>query len=139
MTELCLLAQELKDAEMSANVRLDARFFDAMNNKDVEGALACFIDTPDLVVVIHGKALYGPSAVRQFLTELFSGMRAIHGEITEIKHWSLGETVFAVGTATCEFESIDGTRSTLKECWTDARQKVAGRWAYVLHFREQAP
>ncbi len=138
MTELGLLAQELNDATMSANARLDDRFAEAMNNKDVEGALACFIDSPDLVVVICGRVLHGPAAVRQFLTELFSSTRAVHEEINEIDRWSLGETVFAVGTATYEFESLDGSRSTRKELWTDARQKVAGRWAYVLQCREQS-
>ncbi len=139
MTELGLLAQELNDAAMSANARLDDRFAEAMNNKDVEAALACFMDSPDLVVVICRRVLHGPAAVRQFLTELFSGMRAVHEEINEVDRWSLGETVFSVGTATYEFESLDGSRSTRKELWTDARQKVAGRWAYVLQFREQSP
>jgi len=139
MSDLGLLAQELSDAAMAANKGLDNRFVQAMSSKDVGGAMACFLDSPDLVVVLYGKVLRGPAAVRQFLTELFSGMRTIHLEINEVKHWSLGETVFAAGTATYEFEALDGTKSTLKECWTDARQKVAGRWVYVLDHATQIP
>jgi ketosteroid isomerase-like protein len=139
MSDGGLLAQELNDAAMSANARLDCRFTEAMNSKDVDGALACFMDTPDLVVVLYGNVLRGPTALRQFLTGMFSSMRTVHGEINEIKHWSLGDTVFAVGTATYEFEDLNGAKSTLKERWTDARQKVAGRWVYVLDHATQIP
>ena len=139
MSDLGLLAQDLNDAVMSANARLDSRFVQAMSNKDVEGAMACLLDSPDLVLVLFGKVLRGPAAVRQFLTELFASMRTVHLEINEVTHWSFGETVFAVGTATYEFEALDGARSTLKECWTDARQKVAGRWVYVLDHATQIP
>ncbi len=139
MSELGLLAQELSDAAMAGNARLDRRFCDAMSNKDVEGAMRCFLDSPDLVVVLYGKILRGPTAVRQFLVDLFSGMRTVHLEIYEVTHWALGETVFAVGTATYQLEALDGSKSTLKECWTDARQKVAGQWVYVLDHATQIP
>ncbi len=137
MSELALLTQEFRDATMAANTRLDTRFAEALNNRDVEGALDCFSESPDVVVVRHGKILRGPAALRQFLTELFSTMKSVHGEINAVTRWNIGETVFAVGTATYEFETLDGKRSTLKECWTDARQKVAGRWVYVLDHASQ--
>ncbi len=98
MSELELLAQELSDAAIAANRRLDSRFVQTMCNKDVEGVMACFLDSPDLVVVLYGKVLRGPAAVRQFFTELFSGMKTVRLEIDEVLHWSLGETVFAVGS-----------------------------------------
>ena len=139
MSELGLLAHELSDAVTAANARLDSRFVEAMINKDVEGAVACFLDSPDLVVVLYGKILRGPEDLRQYLAGMFAAMRTIQGEINEITHWSLGETVFAAGIATYEFEALDGSRSTLKECWTDARQKVAGRWVYILDHATQIP
>ena len=139
MSDLGLLANELNDSVMAANARLDNRFCEAMSSKDVEGAMACFIDSPDLVVALWGKVLRGPAAMRQFLTELFSSMRTVHGEINEVTHWSLGDTVFAVGTASYQLEALNGAKSTLKECWTDARQKVAGRWVYVLDHATQLP
>ncbi len=137
MSELGLLAQQLNDAAKSANAKLDRRFGEAMNNQDVEGAMACFIDTPDLVVVFCDKVLQDPADLRQFLTALFAGVRAVHGEINDIRHWILGETVFAAGTATYEFEAVGGSRTTLRGRWTDARQKVAGKWVYVLYHAER--
>lgn len=132
MDESGLLAQQLNDAARYANARLDSRLVDAINNLDVDGAMACFIDTPELVVVFCDKVLQNPTALRQFLTNMFSNLRTVHGEINEVERWVLGETVFASGTATYDFEAVDGSRSTLRERWTDARQKVAGRWVYVL-------
>jgi ketosteroid isomerase-like protein len=137
MGDLDLLAQELSDAIMAANARLDRRFCEAMSNKDVEGVMGCLLDSPGLVVVLYGKVLRGPAAVRQSLTQLFSGVRTVHLEIDDVKHWNMGETVFAAGTATYDTEARDGTRSKLKECWTDARRKVGGRWVYVLDHATQ--
>ncbi len=137
MSELALLTQEFRDATMAANARLDTRFVEAMNNKDVDSALDCFSQSPDLVVLRFGKVLRGPAALRQFLAELFSAMKTIRGDIHEVTRWTIGETVFAVGTATYEFETLDGKSLTRKECWTDARQKVAGRWIYVIDHVEQ--
>jgi hypothetical protein len=63
-------------------------------------------------------SMYAVIAVRpQFqrpLTELFSSMKTVRLEIHEVTHWTLGETVFAVGTAMYEFEAPDGSRSTPK-------------------------
>ncbi len=139
MSEIELLAQELSDAVMAGNARLDSRFCEAMSNKDVEGAMGCFLDSPDLVVVLYGKVLRGPAAVRQFLLDLFSSVRTIHLEINDVTHWGLGETVFAIGTATYKLEALNGRESTLRECWTDARQKAGGRWVYVLDHATEIP
>jgi ketosteroid isomerase-like protein len=137
MGELGLLAQQLSDAAIAGNARLDARFCAAMSNMDVESVMECFLDSSDLVVVLYGKVLRGPEAVRRFLIELFEKSRTAHLQINEVTHWNVGETVFAVGSATYQFEALDGTKSTLKECWTDARQKVAGRWVYILNHATQ--
>jgi len=132
-------AQELSDAVRTANVELDSRFVQAMSNKDVEGAMGCLLDSPELVVVLWGTVLRGPQAIRQSITDLFAQMRSVHLEINEVTHWRLGDAVFAVGTATYEFEAPDGTKSTVKERWTDVRQNVAGKWVYVLDHAAQIP
>jgi ketosteroid isomerase-like protein len=132
MSELGLLAQQMSDAAIAGNARLDARFCAAMSNMDIETAMECFLDTSDLVVVLNGNVLRGPAAVRGCLTEMFRRSRTSHIQINEAVHWTVGETVFGVGRATCELEALDGTKSTVQECWTDARQRVAGRWVYIL-------
>ena len=87
----------------------------------------------------YGVPLRGPAAVREFLADLFSRMKSIHLKVNEVSHWSLAGTIFAVGIATYEMEALDGKRSKLKECWTDARQKVSGKWVYVVSHATQLP
>jgi hypothetical protein len=139
MGDLELLAQELIDSVRTGNARLDTAFCKAMTSRDVDGALMCFLDAPDLVVVLYGSVLSGPAALRQSLTDLFSRVTTVHCEINEIKYWTMGETVFAVGKATYHFGAPDGSLSILEECWTDARQKVGGRWVYILVHTTQVP
>ena len=139
MSELALVAQELEEAVLAANARLDRRFGEAMNAMDIESVMNCFSGSPNLVVVLWGNILRGPNAVREFFVRLFSSTRTIQGQVNEITRWQAGETVFAVGTATYELEALDGSRSTLKECWTDARQQASGRWVYVFDHAERLP
>ena len=137
MGELGLLAQQLSDARMAGSARLDARFCEAMSNMDVETVLDCFLDSSDLVVVADGNILRGQAAVRRFLTDLFRKSRNVHMQINEVTHWNMGETVLAAGSATFELEALDGSKSTFQGCWTDARQKVDGRWVYILNHATQ--
>jgi ketosteroid isomerase-like protein len=139
MCDLALLAQELVDALMTGNAQLDDAFCKAINSKDLDGALRCFLDAPDLVVVLSGTVLHGTAALRQSLNDLFSKVTTVQCEINEIRRWVLGETVFAVGKATYRFGDPAGSQSILEECWTDARQKIGGRWVYILVHSTQLP
>jgi ketosteroid isomerase-like protein len=133
MSELGLLAQELSDAVMAGNARLDGRFCEAMSNSDIDGIMACFLDSPDLVVVLYGRVLRGPASVRQFFADLFTNVMTVRLQVDKITRWSVGEIVFALGIRAYGFQALDGTKSMSKECWTDVRQKVEGRWVYILH------
>lgn len=126
------LLGELADASIAGNLRLDRDFLQAMNDGDVEGVMACFLDNPDVVVVLDDNVLHGPEELRRSLAALFDAVRTAHLDIIEISRWSIGETVFALGIATCQLEALNGTKRRLKTCWTDARRQVAGRWVYVL-------
>ena len=132
MGELELLAEEVNDALKAGNARLDARLCGAVSSMDFQSVMDCFLDSSDLVVVLYGNLLRGSAAVRRFFTDLLSGVRTANLTINEVTHWNVGETVFGVGTATYEYEAQDGSKSVLKACWTDARQKVSGRWLYIL-------
>lgn len=41
----------------AANQDLDRRFVAAMSTKDIERAMSCFIDSPDLLAVLWGREL----------------------------------------------------------------------------------
>lgn len=132
MTEPGLVA-ELAEAPIAGNLRLDEHFLHAVNDKNVEGVMACFLGHPDLVTVLDGNVLCGPEALRRWLEAVFAKMRAVHLEINDISRWCIGETVFAFGTATCHLDAPDGTQCKRTKCWTDARREVAGRWVYIFH------
>ena len=52
--------------------------------------------------------------------------------IDEVRHIPVGDSVFAVGTATYTIQGKDGSVNKLTERWTDVRGKIGGRWIYVL-------
>ena len=134
-----LAAQDLPKPIAGANMELDSRFGEAMNNKDIEGVMACFADSPDLVVVLYGTVLRGPAALRQYMIGMFAFPGTIHGEITSISYWRSGDMVFAVGTAVITFTPLSGSPFAITEVWTDARRKVGSQWVYILDHATQIP
>ena len=139
MGDLAILTLEQSDSVMVANQQLDRRFVQAISGKDLESAMACFLDGPDLIVVHAGKAMHGSAAVRQSVAGIFSNARRIDLRIDRAEHWRMGETVFGFGIATLTVDSRNGIKATWKECWTDARQKITGQWVYVLAHATRIP
>ncbi len=131
MSELGLLTQERTEAISAANQQLDRRLARAVEGVDVESAMACFLDSPDLIVAIDGAVLRGFAELRQCLTQMWSGMKTLRLKIEPVARYQVGETVFALENAAYECERRGG-KSAWKERWIDARQNVAGRWVYVL-------
>ena len=122
----------------TANNELDRRFLAAMAGKDVDGAMACFLDTPDLVAVLWGKEFRGPEQLREALVGLFSQYEEVSLSIDRVREFRSGDAVIAVGQATYTFKQ-DGTKTKLTEIWTDVRREVNGRWVYVLDHAEALP
>jgi ketosteroid isomerase-like protein len=122
----------------AANNELDEHLVAAMANKDVEGLMSCFVDSPDLIAVIWGKELRGSDQMRQAVIGLFSEYDAISLRIDRISKVRSGEVVFAVGEATYTFRK-GGDETQVREIWTDVRKKVNGRWVDVLDHAEVLP
>ncbi len=126
------------DDWVTANEELDRRFLAAMANKDVQGAMSCFLDGPDLVAVLWGKEFRGPEELRQAIVGLFNEYDEIALAIDRVREFPSGDTVLAVGQATYTFKK--GPQVTkLTEIWTDVRRQVNGRWVYVLDHAEALP
>ena len=131
-----LAAHRLAAEVIGANLALDKAFCAAMSNKDLEGVMACLLNSPDLVVVLYGKVLRGPEQVRAEVAAMFETMRALALDINNVQYVSSGDGVIAVGTATYQFIPRLGAPSTLVERWTDLRRCINGRWVYVLDHAE---
>ncbi len=112
-----------------ANKQLDLPFLTAMSNKDIEGAMSCFLASPDLVAVLWGKEFRGPEQLRHAILALFNANDEIAMSIDRIQEFRSGDAVLAVRPATYTFNKA-GQGTKLTEVWTDVRRKVNGQWVY---------
>ncbi len=94
--------------------------------------MACFWNSPDLVVVLWGDVLRGADAVRNNIKRLFDQNQSVRLEVDEITHLLSGDGVVAVGTATFDLKPWNGSSQKIVERWSDLRRKIDGRWVYVL-------
>ncbi len=123
----------LSSEELQANQELDRRFVDAMSHKNIEQVMSCVWDSPDLIFVgIDGTVVLGADGFRKSVEDWFAQCESLSLVVDEIRHIPVGDSVFAVGTATYTIQGKDGSVNKLTERWTDVRRKIGGRWIYVL-------
>ena len=123
----------LSSEDLLANQELNQRFVDGMCQKNIEQVMSCIWDSPDFIfVATDGTVFLGSDNFRKTIEEWFVQFESLHCVIDEVKHIPAGDSVFAVGTGTYELKSKDGSLLKLRERWTDVRQKIGGRWIYVL-------
>ena len=123
----------LGEADFSAAKALEQRFVDAMSNKDLDGVMACFWDSPDLVVILSGTVLRGTDAVRASIEQMFAQNESVKLTVNESFDVAAGDGIITVGTATYDLQPAgDGEPIQLVERWSDLKQKIDGRWVYVL-------
>ena len=122
----------LTDSALTEMKELDRRVTDAFSRKDLEAAMACFWNSPDLVVVMWGTILRGTDAVRSAFKQVFDQHESVRLEVDEITHLATGDGVVAVGTATYDLKPWNGPSQKIVERWSDLRRKIDGRWVYVL-------
>jgi ketosteroid isomerase-like protein len=75
---------------------------------------------------------WGTDSFRKIMEDWFATFESLYLVINDVTLVPAGESIFAVGTATYELTAKDGSLTTLREVWTDVRQKIGGRWIYVL-------
>ncbi len=125
-------AEALSEEELAAARELDRRLCQALGRKDLEAAMACFWDSPDVVAVLGGEVQKGPAAMRQGFQRLFEQNEAIQLEVNEVTYLRSGDGIIGVGTATFDLKPVNGQRQLMVERWSDLRRKIGGRWVYVL-------
>lgn len=111
---------------------LDQKLCDAMSRKDIDAAMSCFWDNPDLMVVLNGAVHRGTDEVRQSFQQLFDSNEEISLEVNDVEHVNTGDTIMAVGTATYTLKPKKGNPQLVVERWSDIRRKVGGKWVYVM-------
>ncbi len=135
-----LSGKSLSDAEIAEARALDQKLCEAISRKDLDAVMACFWNSPDLVVVIMGQIQRGPDAVREGIRQMFEQNTSVRLEVNDVAYVPSGDGVIAVGTATFDLHAVNGARRLLVERWSDLRRKIDGRWVYVLdHTSPPAP
>lgn len=124
--------QTLTEADLAEARDLDRQFGEAFARKDLDAAMACFWNHPDLVVALNGVVLRGPDAVRASFKEMFDQHESIRVEGNDVTHLPSGDGVIVFGTATFDLKPASGPRQLMIERWTDLRRKIDGRWVMVL-------
>ncbi len=119
----------------TGNSELDQRFLRAMADKNIDAVMTCFIDSPDLCVVLWGKEMRGPDQVRASVMHLFNSYDEVKLAIDRVSEFPSGDAVLAVGQATYTL-TLRGEITKIREVWTDVRRKIDGRWVYVLDHAE---
>ncbi len=125
-------ATSLSKGELAEAKDLDRKLCEAMGRKDLDGAMACFWDSPDLVAVIAGTVQKGTAAVREGFRQLFAQNESVSLEVNDVTYLQSGDGIIGVGTATFDLKPAGGQRQLLVERWSDLRRKINGRWVYVL-------
>lgn len=131
--------EALSEAELAEAKELDRRLCEALGRKDLEAAMACFWNSPDLVAVIAGEVQHGPEAVRSGFKKLFDQNESVRLEVNEVTYLRSGDGIVGVGTATFDLQPANGQRQLMVERWSDLRRKIDGRWVYVLDHTTMVP
>ena len=118
---------------------LNRQLVDAMARKDLDQAMACFWNDPNLVIVLNGTVFRGPDAARAAIKALFDQNESIKVEANDVSYIPSGDGVLAVGTATYTFTPMEGPPRLMVERWSDLRRKIDGRWVMVLDHTTHLP
>jgi ketosteroid isomerase-like protein len=120
--------------------KLVNRFTEAMSHKDLDGAMSCFWNSPELIVVLFGNVQRGYDTVRAGIAQMFAQNESVKLVVNEISYVPIGDMIMAVGTATYDLKPIGGGPSQqIVERWTDLEKKIDGRLVYVLDHATMVP
>jgi uncharacterized protein (TIGR02246 family) len=111
---------------------LNQKFAEAMNRKDLDGAMSCFWNSPDLILVLWGTTVRGYEGVRAGIKQMFDQNESVKLEVNELTFVPVGDMIMAVGTATYYLQPKSGPSQKIVERWTDLERKIDGRWVYVM-------
>ena len=111
---------------------LGQRFCEAMSRKDLDAAMDCFWDSPDLIVVLWGNTIRGSDALRASIAQLFEQNESVKLTINKSDSVLVGDGIMTVGIATYDLKPKNGPGMQIVEVWTDLTRKIDGRWVYVL-------
>lgn len=127
-----------------AQEELVQRFLTAFADKDVDGVMECFWNSPDVILVLeNGLVVRGWENIRAGLQAMIDAHEELNLEVNEVSRFRFGEAVHSIGTATWTRtlkDEFGGGTTTFVERWTDVSRKVNGKWVYIVdHAHDLTP
>lgn len=116
---------------------LDIRFIECLNKKDLEGVMACYWKSPDLVMYAPGELeLNGYEAVKESFTRFFSMPGTAKHEIYDT-HYRIygGNAIVGRGKLRVTIPATDsiGKSLVMEGRYTETIEYKDGQWLYVLN------
>ena len=111
---------------------LNQRFVDAMSSKNLDAAMSCFWNSPDLILVLYGATVRGYESCKAGIAKMFADNDSVKLDVNEVTYVPIGDMWMAVGTATYTLQPKGGATTKLVERWTDLEREIGGKLVYVL-------
>jgi ketosteroid isomerase-like protein len=115
---------------------LDIRFIKCLNNKDLEGVMACYWKSPELVMYAPGQLeLRGYDAVKESYAKFFAAPGNVSHEVYDT-HYRMygGNAIVGRGRVRLTIPATDstGTPMVIEGRYTETIEYKDGQWVYVL-------
>lgn len=122
------------DEEMiTAAKALDQRFVEAYNKQDVDGVMACYWNSPELVSFPPGNMVErGPEEVRHGLSAFLNSVPELQLKLKESHHKVIGDAVLSWGLWHLEIATPDGQTMEMNGRFLDAKAMRDGKWVYIV-------
>jgi ketosteroid isomerase-like protein len=113
---------------IAAAKKVDAKFIEAMNSKNLEGVMSCYAKSPDLVVYSPGETeLKGYDNVQKSFADFFGKVAGAKHEFTETNYKVAGDMVIGWGRVRMSMPGKDSA---------SAPMVLEGRYTDVLAYKD---
>ena len=111
---------------------LDQRFADAFNKADVDGMMATYWNSPDLVSYAPDSSTRGWEAIKASAAETFKGMPGAKLELMNVRNDVHGTVVVGSGNWKLTIPAAKGPATVIEGRFSDVKAQKDGKWVYVI-------
>jgi len=129
----CAPKGENPEHMIAAARALDQQFVAAYGKGDVDGVMATYWNSPDLVSYPpDAMETRGWRATRENLTHFFATVPGADLELTEMNYKVAGDMVLSWGRWRLTMTSPAGESTAIEGRYSDVKAKRDGKWVYIL-------
>lgn len=135
----CAPTGESPEQMIAAAKELDKAFLEAYNKGDVDGVMATYWNSPEMVSYPPGAMeLRGWENMKAKMTEEFKSMQGGNLTLLEPHYQAFGDAVLGYGTWRFTAPMPNGESMTMDGRYTGVAMKKDGKWVFV-HDHASAP